>query len=441
MTKLISPSIARPVQLVLLTMAAAAGSYSRTTMGPLQEVIRESLALNDTQVALLQGVALAVPMALIAVPLGLLIDRYVRVRLICLLVIVSLLGTLLTAFAPGFAGLFLARCLVGLTAFSIPSVAVSLIADLFAPAQRGRATMVMALGQMGGVSGAFALGGLLSGGSTTDPMHWRWELVQMSAPFLLVICTLPALREPPRTELAVKNTSTRQALSELWSYRGVVIPLLSGVVIEQIAAGAALVWAPPTLSRNFKIPPDQVGAIMAAVVMVSGLTGSFLGGFLADQCQRRGGARRTMLALSGLALLGIPAALFGVMPEVPLASLLLGVQSSEGMLIAIMATALSTVVIPNELRGLCTTILSAASLLVGLAFAPISVSMISSSIGGPSKIGVALAIVGSVTSVFGAIAFALGARHLARIGERHAVDESQDAVAEMFDNWSGGRNS
>jgi MFS family permease len=402
-------------QLLLLTAAASAGAYSRTTMGSLQEVIRDSLALSDTQMALLQGVALAVPMTLIAVPLGLAIDRYSRVRLLGILVALSLLGTVGTALAPQFLSLLMARCMVGFTAFSIPSVAISLIADWYLPSQRGRATMVMALGQIGGVSAGFALGGLLGASPPGDLSGWRWAIGQMAIPFLPVLTALLALREPRRTERVLRNPSTREALAELWRYRAFVAPLLAGVVIDQVATGAALVWAPPTLSRNFNLTTEHIGAVMATVAMVSGIAGAIVGGNLADLCQRTGGPRRTLLALSVLAFLGVPASLFAVMPAVLPASVLLGVLMSVGALISVMATTLSTVVIPNELRGLCTTLISATSLLVGLGLAPLCVSVLSAGLGGSSKIGVALAIVGVVTSLIGALIFALGCRFLSSV--------------------------
>jgi len=70
------------VQMLLLTIAAMAGSYARVTFGPLQEAIRTTLQLTDNQIAVLQGLALAVPLMVLTIPLGLAIDRYSRIRLI-----------------------------------------------------------------------------------------------------------------------------------------------------------------------------------------------------------------------------------------------------------------------------------------------------------------------------------------------------------------------
>jgi hypothetical protein len=64
---------------------ATAGAYARTAMSPLQETMRVALGLSDNQMASLQGPALALPLMLVAVPLGVLIDSRSRVRMLLVL--------------------------------------------------------------------------------------------------------------------------------------------------------------------------------------------------------------------------------------------------------------------------------------------------------------------------------------------------------------------
>ena len=136
----------RGLQLLLLTLAAAAGIYSRAVFSPLQESMRIALSLSDNQVSLLQGPALAIPLVLATIPLGLAIDRYLRVRLLLILILLDLLGSVVTALASDFVLLFAARCLVGTTTLALNPVALSLLTDICPPAQRGRATMMIAVG-------------------------------------------------------------------------------------------------------------------------------------------------------------------------------------------------------------------------------------------------------------------------------------------------------
>src|SRR3569833_3187759 len=174
-----SSPVRRVAQLAVLTVAAGAAAFARTTLSPLQEATRISLDASDNQMALLQGPALAVPMMLCAIPLGLVVDRYSRVRVISALALINVIGGLLSAGASLFPVLFAARSLVGLTAPATGMTALSLIADWYAAEQRGRAGMVMAIGQVGGMSAAFLAGGALLEWLTPNAMAWRWSMLWM----------------------------------------------------------------------------------------------------------------------------------------------------------------------------------------------------------------------------------------------------------------------
>jgi MFS family permease len=404
--------VGRNASLLLLTLAAAAGNYARTTLGPLQETMRAALALSDNQIAILQGPVLGVPMLLAALPLGLLIDRYSRTRLIVILALSNFTANLLTALASGFAWLIVMRAVVGLTTFAIFPVAISLLADLYPPAQRGRATMVMALGQVGGMSAAFAAGGLLLTMGASHADGWRWVVLWMTSPLFLVLCVLPLMREPARTEQVAADLPVAQSFKQLWQFRRVIVPLIAASGTVQIAEGAALTWAAPMLSRNFAVPPDRVGTIMALALLVSGILGPLGGGVLADLCHRSGGPRRTASTQVILALLCIPAALFAVVPSMAWASALLILFMALGGMTSVMVTPLMTILLPNELRGLCMTTVLAVCLLLGLGVAPLTVSLLSASLGGPAKIGLALSAVCMVTGALAAGMFLFSLRHL-----------------------------
>lgn len=398
-------------QLLLLAVAAWAAVYGRFAIGPLQEAMRTDLALSDNLVALLQGPALALPKLIAAIPLGLLIDRYSRARLLLIFAGVNLAGSLCTALASSFAVLLIARCLTGLAGVAIVITAYSLIADLYASHQRGRATMVVAMGEIGGAPAAFALGGTLLVVSGAGPDSWRSALLWLSALLVPVVILMLALREPARTDVLLEKPSVSEVWSELWRYRAVIAPLLIARVMVWTADGAVLVWVAPTLSRRFALPPNHVGSIIATTLLVSSILGPIAGGVLADLCHRAGGPRRTMSVLSGLVLLSLPAALFAIMPGAVPASILLGVFLTVGFVIGTMAIALSTIVIPGELRGLYLSVSTAVGALFGIGLAPMLVSLLSDVLGSPSMIGEALSLVCFTTSLIGAAAFAFGRRY------------------------------
>lgn len=401
----------RGLQFLLLTIAAMAGAYARTTVSPLQEAARVALSLSDNQIALLQGPALALPLVIAAIPLGLAVDRYSRVRLLLAFSVLDVAGGLLTALAHTFTILFLARCLAGLMASAISTTAFSLLADLYPPAQRGRASMVVVIGQFAGMSAAFALGGWLLAMGDSAPDSWRSVMLWLTAPLLATIATTLLMREPERTGLRVSNPSPLESYKELWHFRAAIVPLLVGVITAEIAVMALLTWAAPALSRSFALTPDHIGAIMASGLMVSGILGPLIGGMLADLCQRAGGPRRTLLMLATLAFVSAPAGVFALAPATGLASLLLIIFMTAVGAIVVTGTALFTIVVPNELRGLCVALLAGACSLFGVGLAPLTVSLLSGVLGGPAFIGRGLALVCVAASALGAMAFLWGSRH------------------------------
>src|SRR5262249_47246908 len=162
--------------------------YTRTILSPLQETVRLSLSLSDNQMAILQGLAMAMPLALCAVPMGLLADRLSRKRILCVSLILAMLSSVLSAIASDYTHLLIARVL---TCLSLPGVficAYAMAGDFSAPAARGRATMIVSLGEVGGPPLAFALGGALLVAVASSPWmkvldlkmeEWRWALLWM----------------------------------------------------------------------------------------------------------------------------------------------------------------------------------------------------------------------------------------------------------------------
>ena len=218
--------------------------------------------------------------------------------------------------------------------------------------------MALSAGSIAGMSTAFALGGTLLAMSAAADSGWRWAMSWLSVPLIPIILVMLGLREPPRRGTVIARPSNRQAFAELWRYREVAIPIALGGVVAMIGDGAAMIWAAPTLSRQFKIPPDRVGALVATVLLVSGLVGPLVGGVLADICQRTRGPRRTMAAAAGLTLLSVPLGLFAVATHVQWFTVLFTAFMTIGVALNVMMPALTTIVIPNELRGVCMAVMS-----------------------------------------------------------------------------------
>lgn len=348
--------VTRHGQLAILTLAGAAALLGRTCVGPVQEAVKHALALSDDQIAVLQGAALALPALLCAIPVGWLVDHHSRTRLLLVVTSIGLAGALITGLGAGYWEMFLGRVCAGLAAYATPIVAISMIADLYEEAERGRANTVLAVGEVIGMSSAFALGGAVLARMGRGSTAWRGTLLVLAIPLVVALAALAGVREPPRLGAAAEAAfGGRHGIGKWWQalsrYRSLVSALAFGVGIVGVADGAALIWVAPMFARRFHDPAGQVGTLVGSALLISGLLGPFIGGLLADSCQRARGPRLTLRMLCGLALASAATSGFGVVPRPALAEMILIAFMTAGAAINVAATALISVVIPNDLRG------------------------------------------------------------------------------------------
>ena len=410
----LAPGFARAlVPLLILALLIAVGFTAMGSFGMVQEGAKAELHLSDNVLGMIQGLGAAVPLVLFSVPVGVLVDRFNRVRLLVVLILMWTAGTALTAAAANVAILFAARMLTGIGVTGALTAVLSLSADFCAPAQRGRALLIVNLGKGLGVAAAFAVTGWLfgwfvrgaaPGWLTMAP--WRGAHAMLALISLALSLPLLLLREPARHEVeSAPDAPFRVVAAELWSRRDFLAPLFAGQVAVVMADAAAGIWVAPVLQRSYALKPEDFGGWVGAIVFASGVLGAVLGGVSADLGQKstlRGGL---LLGATIAAGLGVPAALFPVMPGVLSFGIALFLLVLCGAITGLVVSVALTVWLPNELRGLCIGAFIAIAGLIGYGIAPSLVTLISGLIGGEAHLGPALAIVGVATSAFSFVAF------------------------------------
>lgn len=413
--------------LLVLTLAMTVGFAMMGSFGTVQEGAKAELGLSDAMLGIIQGVSAAVALVVCSIPVGILVDRFSRTRLLVALAVIWTAGTALTAVATGPTMLFAARVLTATGTTGALTAALSLTADLCLPERRGRALLVLNLGKIAGIAGAFALGGWLFGQAArgglplvTGLAPWRATHAVLALVSLALLLPLLLLREPARHEVAATVHAPFSVLAaELWSRRAFLAPLFVGQVAVVMADNAALVWAAPVLSRRYGLQPGDFAGWMGALVFGSGLVGTLLGGFAADWGQRRAQRGGLLLGAVIAAAIGVPAALFPIGPTVTWFAVAFGLLSLCGAITGLVTSVALTVLIPNELRGLCIGAFIAFAGLIGFGIAPSLVTGISGLLGGESHLGPALAIVGVVTGALSVAGFLLALRR----APLSAVDE------------------
>ncbi|MBA2934300.1 MFS transporter [Sphingomonas sp. CGMCC 1.13654] len=405
------------VAIAVLTLNLLIGAALRLVFAPVVELAKADLHLSDTQLGLIQGIAGALPIAFLSLPLGRLTDRANRVRLLAGITIVSIAGTALAGMASSFAMLFAGRMLGVLAGFCALPVAISIAADLVAPQLRGRAMLFLQLGLMIGSAIAFAVAGKLAGlAASALPVAglapWRQAQLLLAGAGLLSMASFLLLRDPPRREIAGNlDIPLSEAFAEIGRRAGFIVPLYIGQVTVVMADMAASVWAAPVLTRDYHLTPDRFGGWMGLVILLSGILGAVLGGLAADFGQKGKLPGGMLAAAIAAAAVSIPAAFFAVMPSATDFAWALGLLLTCGGVTGLVTATALSVYMPNEVRGFCLGLFIVVGAVGGLGIAPSLVPWVSALLGGEGHVGLALAIVGAVTSVVALVGFVFAIRH------------------------------
>ena len=282
----------RAYVLALLVTVGIVGWVDRNVFAVLLQSIKADLALSDTELGLLGGVAFGVFYAGVGLPVAWLADRFSRSSLIAVALGLWSVMTAACGLAGGFASLFLARVGVGVGEAGGSPPSQSLIADYFPPARRARALGVFYLYIPCGF-----VAGYLSGGWLNELVGWRLTFLIVGVPgVLLALVVRFTLLEPPRghADGARDVETVPDLVSTIRYFLGCPtlrhLPLAGAV--HGIGAFAAAVWLPAYFMRTFEVTSATAGAWMAIAYGCGGSVGVLCGGHIADAIVRRTGDPR-----------------------------------------------------------------------------------------------------------------------------------------------------
>ncbi len=217
---------------------------------------------------------------------GYLGDRYARKWLIAVGIFVWSVGTVLTGFAHTFGVLLGFRVLVGLGEASYASISPSLISDLFGAEKRNTALTIFYVAIPVGA----ALGNII-GGEIASHYTWRHAFIWSGAPGLFLALLLLPFREPERGQADGADAGHRtvpkpgEVLNLFRLPRYVVVVL--GYTAYTFALGAFGVWGPTFFVRVHGMPLERADNFFGVMMVVTGLLGTFIGGFLASAWHKR----------------------------------------------------------------------------------------------------------------------------------------------------------
>jgi len=267
--------------LAILLLAYVFNFIDRQILGVLAVPIKAEFGLSDTALGNL-GVAFGVFYATIAIPIAWLADRRSRVAIVAVSIGLWSLFTAACGLAGSYTQLILARMGVAVGEAGGIAPSYALISDYFPRARRARALAFFSLGiPIGSALGIFFGGWLVS------HLSWRAAFLIVGLAGLPTALLVKALvPEPERGRYddgaAEAAPPLGRAARELGANPSFWL-LSFGAASGSILGYGLIFWLPSFFNRSFGLSPAQVGWYYGSIVLVGGVAGTWLGGWLGDR--------------------------------------------------------------------------------------------------------------------------------------------------------------
>lgn len=269
----------------MLVLVYTFNFIDRQIVGILAVPIKTDLGLTDTQLGLMGGLAFALFYTALGIPVAMLADRANRVWIMSIALAIWSFMTAICGLAQNFWHLFLARLGVGIGEAGGVAPAYSLVSDYFPSSQRARALSVYSFGiPIGSALGIF-LGGYLA-----TKIDWRYAFFAVGiAGLVLVPIFRLTVREPERGRYDAGASTQAAAFGEIVS----VLTSKPSFWLVSLGASASSMmgyglffWLPSFFVRSYDFTLLEASQFYGGILLIGGLAGTWLGGFLADKLGR-----------------------------------------------------------------------------------------------------------------------------------------------------------
>jgi DHA1 family solute carrier family 18 vesicular amine transporter 1/2 len=293
--------------------AVAIDSALLGLIAPLLPDIEQRTGAGDAELGLVLA-AYAIPIAVLALPLGRAADAIGRRRLLVLGLMCVAAGSVLFALSDSIGLLLAARAVQGIGSAASWISALALVSDMAPPEKRGEALgFALSATGIGSIAGP-ALGGLAA------------DAISFEAPFLIsgavalglvaaALVVMPARARPVGRSLPALAVIVRALRSRRGAWGAAIMLASAG------ALGLVEVVAPLDLEARLSLSSAAIGALFAGSIAVDAVLAPF-GGRWGDRRGRRGAAT------AGMALSAISVALLAVLPGIAGAAVALAVYGA-----------------------------------------------------------------------------------------------------------------
>jgi MFS family permease len=255
----------------------------RQIVGILAVPIKAELALTDTQLGLMGGLAFALFYTALGIPIAMLADRRSRTWIMTIALLLWSAMTAVCGTAQNFWQLFLARLGVGVGEAGGVAPAYSLISDYFPPHQRARALSIYSFG----IPIGSALG-IVFGGIIASRIDWRYAFfaVGLAGVVIAPIFKL-TVAEPKRGQHDLHHEKGPSPALAMIFGRLAKKPsfwlMAFGASCSSMIGYGMFFWLPSFFVRSYDISLLDASLFFGAILLLGGIAGLWFGGVLADR--------------------------------------------------------------------------------------------------------------------------------------------------------------
>ena len=349
--------------------------------------IQDDLQVSDTLMSTLHGFTFAFFYSVMGLPIARMIDAGNRRLIISVGILVWSIATASCGLATEYWHLLVARTLVATGEAALLPGACSIIADYFAPDERGKAMGIFSSGGTFGNSLSMLAGGVLfaafSDIEVVLPFFGRfetWQLVfvAIGLPGVVIAALVLTVRSPGRSS---STDGAGVPLAVVVQYfrenRSSYTLTIAGISFYFAGMLAYLAWTPTMLIRNHGMELAEAGRTYGLVLLFFGPAGTFLWGWLADWLQRSKGRTDSKVLCTIFACVGmvVPGIAYPLMDNVSAAILFMVVFVFFAS--APLGTAPATIqdMTPAPMRGQATALYTGILNIIGFGVGPLLVAL------------------------------------------------------------------
>jgi len=367
----------RAYVMFILVVVYTFNFIDRQIIGILAVPIKADLALTDTQLGLMGGLAFALFYTALGIPIAMLADRSNRTWIMTIALMLWSAMTAVCGTVQNFWQLFVARLGVGVGEAGGVAPAYSLISDYFPPQQRARALSIYSFG----IPIGSALG-IVFGGIIASKIDWRYAFFAVGiagiiiAPIFKLTVAEPERGQYDPSHLKASPPALRNIIRKLMHKPSFWI-MSFGAACSSMMGYGLFFWLPSFFVRSYDISLIDASLFYGAILLVGGLAGIWLGGSLAD---RFGATRRgAYVVIPALAFVAtVPFYVVAILsPSLTMTFFAMLVPTALGLVwLGPVLSAIQHVVPPN-MRATASAIFLFINNLIGIGIGTVAIGMLS----------------------------------------------------------------